>query len=95
MAAYLIADVEVTDAQAYQEYREKVPAAIATYGGRYLVRGGAVRHFEGDRAPHRVIVLEFADMATLEAFYESSDYQRLIPIRQKASRSNLFAVEGV
>ena len=39
MAAYLIADVEVKDAQAYEDYRQKVPAVIAAYGGRYLVRG--------------------------------------------------------
>jgi uncharacterized protein (DUF1330 family) len=95
VAAYLIADVEVTDTQAYQEYREKVPAAIAAYGGRYLVRGGAVQHLEGRLTPHRVVVLEFPDMTSLKAFYESPQYQRLIPLRQKASRSNLFGVEGV
>jgi uncharacterized protein (DUF1330 family) len=95
MAAYLIADVEVRDAQAYEEYRQRVPPVIALYGGRYLVRGGAVQRLEGDAMTHRVIVLEFADMARLRAFYGSSEYQRLIPIRQKAARSKLFAVDGV
>ena len=95
MAAYRIADVDVTDARAYEEYRQKVPAVIAACGGRYLVRGGAVQRLEGDAAVHRVVVLEFADMAKLRAFYESPEYRCLIPIRQKASRSNLFAVEGV
>jgi uncharacterized protein (DUF1330 family) len=95
VAAYLIANVEVTDTQAYEEYREKVPAAIAAYGGRYLARGGTVHHLEGKLIPHRVVVLEFADMARLKAFYESPEYQRLIPLRQSASRSSLFAVAGV
>jgi uncharacterized protein (DUF1330 family) len=95
MAAYLIADVEVTDAQAFQDYRERVPGVIAAHGGRYLVRGGAVEHLEGDRIPHRVVVLEFPDMAKLRSFYESPEYQTLIPLRQKASRATLFAVEGV
>ncbi|HXW74574.1 MAG TPA: DUF1330 domain-containing protein [Steroidobacteraceae bacterium] len=95
MAAYLIADVDVRDAQAYEEYRQEVPGVIAAYGGRYLVRGGAVLRLEGAAAMHRVVVLEFADMAKLKAFYESAEYQRLIPLRQKASRSSLFAVEGV
>ncbi len=95
MAAYLIGDLEVSDAQAYEEYRQQVPAVIAAHGGRYLVRGGAVERLEGDVAPHRVVVLEFADMAKLKAFYESPEYRRLLPIRQKASRSRLFAVEGV
>jgi len=95
MAAYLIADVEVRDAEAYEEYRQKVPAVIAAYGGRYLVRGGAFERLEGDGAMHRVVVLEFPDMARVRAFYESAEYQRLIPVRQKASRANLFAVDGV
>lgn len=95
MAAYLIADVEVTNMQVYEEYRQKVPSAIAAYGGRYLVRGGTVRRLEGELDPHRVVVLEFSDMAGLNAFYESPEYQRLIPLRQSASRSSLFAVEGV
>ena len=41
MPAYVIADVTVTDATAMEEYRKQVPATIAKYGGRYLVRGGA------------------------------------------------------
>ena len=95
MAAYLFADVEVTDTQDYEVYRKQVPEIIAAFGGRYLVRGGAVRRLEGEATPHRVVVLEFADMAQLRAFYESPEYQRLIPLRQRASRSSLFAVEGV
>ena len=95
MAAYLIANVEVTDAQAYQDYRDKVPAVIAAHGGRYLVRGGAVERLEGDAAVHRVVVLEFASMAKLRAFYDSADYQHLVALRKKGSRADLFAVAGV
>jgi uncharacterized protein (DUF1330 family) len=95
VAAYLIADVEVTDDKAYEEYRREVPAAIAAFGGRYLVRGGAVQRLEGEATLHRVVVLEFEDMAQLKAFYESTEYERLIKLRQRASRSSLFAVEGV
>jgi len=40
MAAYLIADVDVKDPGAYEEYKKAAPASIAKYGGRYLVRGG-------------------------------------------------------
>lgn len=95
MAAYLIADVEVTDSRAFQEYREKVPAAIAANGGRYLVRGGAHQRLEGNAEFHRVIVLEFPNMEKLKAFYDSPEYQPLIELRQKSSRSTLLAVEGV
>lgn len=42
MAAYVIAIIDITDAEAYKEYARQVPATIAKYGGRYLMRGGAM-----------------------------------------------------
>lgn len=42
MSAYLVVEIEVTDAEVYEKYKELAPASIAAYGGRYLVRGGAV-----------------------------------------------------
>ena len=95
MAAYLIADIEVTDPHAYEEYRSLVPAIIAAYGGRYLARGGRIEMLEGNAAPHRFVVLEFPNMAQLRAFYDSPEYQPLVELRQRASRSTLFAIEGV
>lgn len=95
MAAYLYADVKVTDPSAFETYRQQVPALIAAHGGRYLVRGGAVEALEGDRVPGRQILLEFPDMAHLKAFYTSPQYRALITIRQGASFSNALAIEGV
>ncbi len=95
MPAYLIANIEVTDAAAYEEYRQRVPAIIAAHGGRYLVRGGATELFEGDGRPARLVVLEFPDMAHARAFYQSPEYRPLIAIRQRASRVSITAVEGV
>lgn len=95
MAAYIHAHLEVTDPVAYEKYRRQVPAVIAAYGGRYLVRGGAVEVLEGDAAPKRQVILEFPDMARLKAFYHSPEYAALIPLRQRASTGHLIAIEGV
>jgi len=95
MAAYIHADIEVTDPTAYETYRQHVPALIAAHGGRYLVRGGAVEVLEGDRVPRRQVILEFPDMARLKAFYTSPEYKKLIAIRQGASLGSLIAIEGV
>ena len=95
MAAYIYADVEVTDPAAYETYRQQVPALIAAHGGRYLVRGAAVEVLEGERAPRRQVMLEFPDMAHLKAFYTSPQYKTLIAIRQGASLGTLLAIEGV
>ena len=62
MAAYVIADIEVIDSAGFAQYQQKVPATIAAYGGRYLVRGGAAEVLEGSWSPKRCVVLEFPSM---------------------------------
>jgi len=94
MTAYIHGSIEVTDPELYEEYRREVPALIAAHGGRYLVRGGAVTVLEGGSAPPRQVILEFPDMAHLQAFYHSPEYQRLVAIRQRASKGTLVAIEG-
>ena len=94
MPAYMFANVEVTDAAGYEQYRQQVSVTIEAYGGRYLVRGGATDVLEGDWVPKRMVILEFADMAQLKAWYHSPEYHPLIELRQRTARSTLVAVEG-
>lgn len=95
MAAYLSGVIEVTDAEGYEEYRRRVPAVIAAYGGRYLVRGGACEVLEGAVAPGRQVILEFPDMERLLAFYHSEEYRPLLAIRQSCSIGRVVATAGV
>lgn len=95
MAAYIVADIEITDPAAYEEYKPKAGAALQKYGAKILVRGGAVEPKEGGWAPKRLVVIEFPDMAALRRFYDSPEYTAARPLRQRASRSKLVFVEGV
>ena len=94
MSAYLIANITVTDPTGFAAYRDRVAPMIAAHGGRYLVRGGAVTPVEGEPGLDRVVVLEFPDMARLEAFYHGPDYAPLIAMRQAATVSRVALVEG-
>ena len=60
--AYVVVDMDVTDPDRYTAYRELAGPAVEAAGGRYLARGGATEVFEGDRQPHRMVILEFPDM---------------------------------
>lgn len=95
MKAYLVADLVITDAAGFEDYRAAVPATIAAYGGRYLVRGGATTVLEGDVSPNRVVILEFPSMAQLRAWYASPEYQPLRTLRERTARITMLAVEGV
>ncbi|HUC66895.1 MAG TPA: DUF1330 domain-containing protein [Stellaceae bacterium] len=94
MAAYLIADIEVTNPAGYDEYRRQVPATVEKYGGRFVVRGGAVETLEGDWGPQRVVVLEFPTMDALKRWYNSAEYKPLIALRQKNGSGSIIAVQG-
>ena len=94
MSAYLIADVDVHDPDVYAEYRRRVVPLVQKHGGRFIVRGGAHDVLEGDWRPQRLVIIEFPDMAALNAWYGSPEYATLIALRQGVSRGSLIAVEG-
>jgi uncharacterized protein (DUF1330 family) len=93
MTAYVIAEVDVRDAELYREYAKLTPGSITRHGGRFLVRGGATEALEG-APPKRIVVLEFADRAAAARWYHSADYSEARAIREKAAVSRLFIVDG-
>ena len=95
MPAYVIADIEILDSKAFEEYRLKIPALIEKHGGRYLARGGAMEVLEGSWAPQRTVILEFPDVAALKRFWNAPEYKPLQAIRQASTKSNIIAVEGI
>jgi uncharacterized protein (DUF1330 family) len=95
MVAYLYVNIDVTDAAGFEAYRAQVPATIAAFGGRYLARGGPGQRLEGDMTARRQVLLEFPDMAALQAWYGSETYQPLLELRQRCSTGDVMAFEGV
>jgi uncharacterized protein (DUF1330 family) len=95
MSAYVIVDVEVTDPARYQDYRAMVPASLAKYGGRFVVRGGAHQVLEGDWQPTRVVVLEFPSVEQARRWYDSEEYRPAKALRMQTARTRLVLVEGV
>jgi uncharacterized protein (DUF1330 family) len=94
MPAYFVAELEITNATAMEPYRAAVPATIAQYGGRFLTRGGATQLVEGGPEPKRVVILEFPDTAAVKRWYDSPEYQKILPMRLNNSTGRAFIVEG-
>lgn len=95
MPAYVVVDVDVKDPQDYAEYRSKAPATVSAAGGRYIVRGGALETVEPGWDFHRFVVLEFPSMAAARTWYGSPEYQRILPIRLRSTKSRMAFVEGL
>jgi uncharacterized protein (DUF1330 family) len=94
MTAYVIAEVEVTDAEAYKIYADRAPGVTLPAGGTYLARAGHVEGLEGEPPRSRVVIIEFESLEKARAFYYGDTYQELIPLRQAASKGRMFLVDG-
>jgi len=94
MAAYVLVDVRITDPDRYAQYRQLTPAAIAAYGGRFVVRGGPVETLEGDWAPERIVVLEFDSVAQAKDWWASAEYAPAKALRQQSAVTRMIVVEG-
>lgn len=90
---YWVALIDVHDPDIYPAYRTAVGPALAAFGGRFLVRGGAATVQEGSVKP-RVVVVEFDSLADAKACYDSPAYQHARAIRDEAANSDLVIVEG-
>jgi len=93
-AAYIIADVTVTNPDQMAKYREWSTKAMQEFGAEVLVRGGRVEPLEGDWEPQRVVVLKFKDIATAQAYYRSETYTHARTRRDGAGSIRMVAVEG-
>jgi uncharacterized protein (DUF1330 family) len=95
MSAFVVFDVEIRGSGRYQDFMPEVKPALQAAGGRYVVRGGAHKVYEGDWIPRRIVVLEFASVAEWEALYFGPLYQRLKAIRDECSSARLVCIEAL
>jgi uncharacterized protein (DUF1330 family) len=93
---YIVAEVKVSDAAAFAQYRPLSEAALVQHGGRFLIRGGQAEVLEGPwNPPQRLIVMEFDSVEQAKGFYYSDEYQAARKLRENAGVMNMLVVSGV
>jgi uncharacterized protein (DUF1330 family) len=95
MSAYVIVDIEVTDAEGYKEYAKLAPETVKLYGGRYIARGGQNKTLEGDWQAKRLVILEFKSIEKANQWLNSPEYAPARALRHKYAKTNMVVVEGV
>ena len=95
MVAYVIVQVNVKDPARYERYKGMAPPAIAKYGGKYLVRGGATETLEGTWSPSRFVILEFPDMDSARTWWNCPEYAEAKALRHATADSEMLLVEGL
>ena len=85
----------VHDPVAYERYKRMAQDAVAAYGGRYVVRGGASSILEGGWQPPRLVVLEFPDAERARAWWSSTEYAPAKALRQACADTEMLLIDGV
>jgi len=92
--AYIIVDITIHDPVVYEKYKELAPAGIATYGGKYLVRGARTTVLEGTWNPKRLVILQFPSADKARAWWNSEEYAEAKAMRQSCATTQMLLVEG-
>ena len=92
---YVVAQIEVTDPEAYPRYVAMVGPIVERFGGTFLVRGGRSESHEGTPPGSRTVVIRFPSYQSARDWYHSEDYAEAKALRQSASTSVQTIVEGV
>ena len=94
MPAYIIAQMQVHDIETYRDYAAKVPPTVAAFDDKILAASDTAEVREGTQPYPRTVILEFPDMEAARAWYESGDYQSVLPLRLKSTTGTVFMIEG-
>ena len=94
MPAYVLAEIEVTNPEGYKGYTAVVGESIRKYGGRFLVRGGAVHGLEGEWPARRRVIIEFPTIDAARKWWDSPEYDKPKALRRANSTGRLLLLEG-
>ena len=95
MTAYIVARVKVTDPEQYKRYTARTPDCIASFGGRFIARGGEPVTLEGPDFNDRMVIIEFPSLERAKEFYNSPEYTEIKAFRANAAVGEFVAIDGV
>lgn len=85
MSAYYILQIAVNDPIKLRTYTDAAPATVQKYHGELVFRGKVSEIVSGRPDFTSAAVLRFPDEASAKQWYESTDYQRLVAMRDEAA----------
>jgi uncharacterized protein (DUF1330 family) len=85
MAGYFILHTRWHTLDRLGEYQRGAQTSLAEYGAKSLVYDVRPEIVEGESNLAATVILEFPDLATAKAWYNSPGYQAVLPIRLESS----------
>jgi uncharacterized protein (DUF1330 family) len=75
------------------QYLKRIDATLEPFGGRWIIHGARAEVLEGDWSGN-LIVIGFPDLDHARAWYESSAYQEILPLRTNNADGDILLVDG-
>ena len=96
MAAFMVVNVYMREANWVADYVAAVPDIIRKYGGEYLAVSGPLQKFEGEGAtPDRTVIFSFPTLAAIDEFMKCEEYRPWKEKRLAESSADIIGFETV
>ena len=76
MSAYIVVRMKVTDPEQYKRYAARTPDCVASFGGRFIARGGETVTLEGPEFSDRMVIIEFPSLEPGEGILQLAGIHR-------------------
>jgi uncharacterized protein (DUF1330 family) len=94
MKSYVIVDANVINAEKLAQYGAQAAPTIAKYQGKFIAKGSA-ESLHGNQPFANKAVIEFPSKQHAIDWYNSEEYQALIPLRSQAIDCEFHLTSGV
>ena len=93
---YIIANLQIHDADRYREYEKGFFPILKKYEGEFITFDDNIVHLEGDKPMKgRIVLLSFPSTQHAEDWYTSEDYQALSEHRRASVTTTITKVNGM
>ncbi len=93
MPAYVVDMIRIEDANLYRKYTDRTPSIVKKYGGKFLTRGEEVSTLEGTPYEDRMVLLEFPDKTSVEAWFHDPEYQEAMKFRHASATTHMLLTQ--
>jgi uncharacterized protein (DUF1330 family) len=94
MSVYVIAQGKIENRAMLDQYVAKVMPTIASRQGRILGFDEQPEVIEGPIDHPRTVIIEFPSITAFRGWYDSPEYQEILPLRLKSTPGTLIVAKG-
>ena len=90
---YVVVTIKrIKDPEAFRDYAVRVAPIIERHGGKYVAVDKAPEVRQGEWPFVRTVIVAYPNLVAAQGWYNSPEYNEIIPIRMRAIDANIVIV---